>query len=79
MSRPAPAHRPSHRSAHGPPTPTLPLRTCVLPPASVTALLSSLSGRNYTVLLSIIFGGLAIVALISIVFMLLHRRRKSNM
>ncbi|XP_032745124.1 sushi domain-containing protein 2 [Rattus rattus] len=36
-------------------------------------------GRNYTVLLSIIFGGLAIVALISIVFMLLHRRRKSNM
>lgn len=36
-------------------------------------------GRNYTVLLSIIFGGLAIVALISIVFMLLHRRRKSSM
>lgn len=30
-------------------------------------------------LLSIIFGGLAIVALISIVYMMLHRRRKSNM
>jgi hypothetical protein len=31
------------------------------------------------VLLSIIFGGLAIVALISIIYMMLHRRRKSNM
>lgn len=30
-------------------------------------------------LLSIIFGGLAIVALISIIYMMLHRRRKSNM
>lgn len=30
-------------------------------------------------LLSIIFGGLAIVALISIIYMLLHRHRKSNM
>lgn len=36
-------------------------------------------GRSYTVLLSIIFGGLGIVALISIIYMLLHRRRKSNM
>lgn len=42
-------------------------------------LLSSLPGRSYTVLLSIIFGGLAIVALISIIYVLLHRRRKNNM
>lgn len=39
----------------------------------------SLAGRSYTVLLSIIFGGLAIVALISIIYMLLHRHRKSDM
>lgn len=38
-----------------------------------------LTGRSYTVLLSIIFGGLAIVALISVIYMLLHRRRKRNM
>lgn len=30
-------------------------------------------------LLGIIFGGLGIVALISIVYVLLHRRRKGNM
>ncbi|XP_021509443.1 sushi domain-containing protein 2 isoform X2 [Meriones unguiculatus] len=35
-------------------------------------------GRSYTVLLSIIFGGLGIVALISILYMLLRHRRKSN-
>lgn len=40
---------------------------------------SHLPGRSYTVLLSIIFGGLGIVALISIIYMLLHRHRKSNM
>ncbi|CAH6789823.1 Susd2 [Phodopus roborovskii] len=36
-------------------------------------------GRSYAVLLGIIFGGLGIVALISIVYVLLHRRRKGNM
>ncbi|XP_049475084.1 sushi domain-containing protein 2 [Panthera uncia] len=35
-------------------------------------------GRSYAVLLSIIFGGLAVVALVSLVYVLL-RRRKSNM
>lgn len=57
-----------------------PLPSCLYPPVLSWPLspLSCLSGRNYTVLLSIIFGGLAIVALISIIYMLLHRRRKSN-
>ncbi|KAM6166907.1 sushi domain-containing protein 2 [Erethizon dorsatum] len=35
-------------------------------------------GRSYTVLLSIIFGGLALVALVTVIYMLLHRR-KSHM
>ena len=59
----------------------LPLPSCLCMPVPSWPLspLSSLSGRSYTVLLSIIFGGLAIVALISIIYMMLHRRRKSNM
>ncbi|XP_017654803.1 sushi domain-containing protein 2 isoform X2 [Nannospalax galili] len=36
------------------------------------------SGRNYTVLLSIIFGGLAIVALVTVIYVLLSRHRKGN-
>lgn len=59
--------------------PPLPSCLCTPVPSWLLSTLSSLSGRSYTVLLSIIFGGLAIVALISIVYMMLHRRRKSNM
>lgn len=57
-----------------------PLPSCLCTPVSSWPLspLLSLAGRNYTVLLSVIFGGLAIVALISIIYMLLHRRRKNN-
>lgn len=58
--------------------PPLPPRLCTPVPSWPLSPLSSLSGRSYTVLLSIIFGGLAIVALIAIIYMLLHRRRKSN-
>lgn len=55
-------------------------QVCLCTPVSSGPLsaLSFLPGRSYTVLLSIIFGGLAIVALISIVYMMLHRHRKSS-
>lgn len=35
-------------------------------------------GRSYTVLLSIIFGGLAVVALVALIYVLLRRRKSSR-
>lgn len=62
-----PSHMPhsSLRAPHTPPSPGPPLPPTLCP------------GRRHTVLLSIVFGGLALVALVTLVYVLL-RRRKSN-
>lgn len=70
----APPTPPSQRTPGQPAQAHLP---AIWPWAALTSLTHS-PGRSHTVLLSIVFGVLAVVAVVALIYVLLHRR-KGNM